>query len=100
MSAAALSWAWKQTAGSMEAKVLLAVLAHGSDPYGICWASRAELADQTELGVDDVARHLEALEKRRLIFRFRRQERTFSVVLSDALSRAYADLLALEKDGK
>lgn len=69
MSKVAREWAKSQKAGSASAKIVLLVLADHADNGGLCWPSRATIAELTELSVRSVVDQLKALEARGLIAR-------------------------------
>lgn len=69
MSKLARDWAKVQRAGSASAKVVLLVLADHADDSGLCWPSRATIAERTELSLRSVADQLRVLEAAGLISR-------------------------------
>lgn len=69
MSKVARDWAKRQKAGSASAKIVLLVLADFADGSGLCWPSRATIAELTELSLRSVVDQLKALETRGLIAR-------------------------------
>ena len=93
MSFAAVSWAWRQSPGSVAAKFLLLVLADWADQNGAASPSVEAMAAQTQINASAIPDYLKVLEAQGLGFIHWPEcvgARKSFVVLSDDFSRAYA----------
>ena len=69
MSNQAITWAISQRTGRSVIKFLLMAIANYCDDEGKCWPRQQTLADDTEMSLDSVQRHLKELERLGMLYR-------------------------------